>query len=56
MNDHETKLKHDIQQEVRMFKAKLAKLLSDLVDLEADIEWHFDKYNESVGNPEEDQP
>ena len=39
-----------------MFKAQLAKCLSDLVDLEADIEYHFDKYNESIGNPEADPP
>jgi hypothetical protein len=54
MNPQETKLKQDVQMEIRLFKAQLAQLLSDLVDLEGDIEWHFDKYNESVGNPEED--
>jgi len=56
MNQQETKLKQEILSDVRMFKAQLAKLLSDLVDLEADIEYHFDKYNESVGNPESDPP
>ena len=39
-----------------MFKAQLATLLSHLVDLEADIEWHFDKYDEAVGNPETPDP
>ena len=56
MNQQETKLKQEILSDVRMFKAQLAKLLSDLVDLEADIEYHFDKYNESVGNPETPDP
>ena len=56
MNTQETKLKQEILSDVRMFKAQLAKCLSDLVDLEADIEYHFDKYNESIGNPEADPP
>ena len=62
MNQQETKLKQEILSDVRMFKAQLAKCLSDLVDLEADIEYHFDKYweyfrqNESVGNPETPDP
>jgi len=56
MNTQETKLKQEILSDVRMFKAQLAKCLSDLVDLEADIEYHFDKYNESVGNPETPDP
>jgi len=48
----ETKLKQEILSDVHMFKARLVKLLSDLAELEGDIEWHFDQYSESVGNPE----
>jgi len=54
MNQHETKLKQDIQADIRMFKATLAETLSALIDLEGDIEWHFDQYDASVGNPEAD--
>jgi len=56
MNQQETKLKQEILSDVRMFQDKFTKLIADLVELEADIEYHFDKYNESVGNPESDSP
>ena len=56
MNQQETKLKQEILSDVRMFKAQLVKLLSDLAELEGTIEWNFDHYNESVGNPESDSP
>jgi len=44
MNQQETKLKQNIQADIRMFKATLAETLSALIDLEADVEWHFDQY------------
>ena len=56
MNQQETKLKQEIQRDVRIFKALLADTLSALIDLEADVEYYFDKYEEAVGNSETPDP
>jgi len=56
MNQQETKLKQNIQADIRMFKATLAETLSALIDLEGDIEWHFDQYESANQiSPEQQQ-
>ena len=56
MNKQETKLKQNIQADIRMFKATLAETLSALIDLEADVEWHFDQYEAANQISQEDKP
>ena len=49
--NNQKQLQQNIQADIRMFKARFAELQSHLVDLEADIEYHFEKYNESKPPP-----
>jgi len=56
MNKQETKLKQNIQTDIRMFKATLAGTLSALIYLEEDIEWHFNQYEKANQiSPEQQQ-
>lgn len=52
MNEHEERLFNNIKIELKQLKAEVTQVLGQVIEAEADVDWHFDQYNEAVGNSE----